>query len=721
MQLKLLLGIFLSSFFLCLSHPALSQKVTLHEVNKEYQIGKSLQIIVDEEKTISFEEINSGKFDHQFEKSEADVPNYAYLDANFWFKINLNDESSTDSRWYLQSSRTQIDTIKVYFEGDDGGFTEYASGDLYPYDSRIIKHKDFIFPIPKTEDGQQTIYIWCKGNFSKQFPFTIVEERTFAEASHKTDLTMGILFGIFIAMVIYNLLLFFSLRSLTYLYYVLYMGSFLLAMMALTGYGYEMLFNYWLRFANISNMFFIALTVLFASQFTRRFLAVKKYSKIFHYALYAPEVYSIFLVIVSLTGIWVDGFVLFASKSAAYCGMIGVLVFLPTGIGIYRKGSRPAYFYLIAWTALFAGVIIYVLKNNAILPQNTFTDMSIIIGAVAEAILLSLGMADRIKTLEKEQREARDKMISTLQVNEDLIKNQNQILEKKVAERTSEIMEKNVEIEQQLEEIAAQRDMLSATKLELERQNDNVTSSINYAQRIQKAMLPQEDRIQNVFRESFIMFRPRDIVSGDFYWYTEMDGKKIFTVADCTGHGVPGAFMSMIGINLLNEIINVRNVTDSGSILYKLNEGVQKALKQESSSNKDGMDMTLIVLDEEQKTIQFSGAKNPLVFVKDGELTVIKGNKNAIGGFSKNGNREYETHTISYQKDMMIYMFSDGFQDQFGGPDDRKFMVKRFKGLLNQLPEKPAEKQLAILNEELDDWMKNTRQLDDILVAGIRL
>jgi hypothetical protein len=290
-------------FYLFFNYSGLGQKVTLHEVNKEYQIGKSLQILVDEDKSIDFEDIKAGTYESQFEKSEVDVPNYAYLDANFWFKIELDDQSSMDSRWYLESSRTQIDTIKVYFKNTQGEFTEYASGDLYPYNSRIIKHKNFIFPIPKTESGIQIIYVSCKGNFSKQFPFTIIEERTFAEASHTTDLTMGILFGVFIAMVIYNLLLFFSLRSLTYLYYVLYMGSFLFAMMALTGYGYEMLFNYWLRFANISNMFFIALTVLFASQFTRRFLAVKKYSKIFHYALFAPEIYSIFLIIISLTGI----------------------------------------------------------------------------------------------------------------------------------------------------------------------------------------------------------------------------------------------------------------------------------------------------------------------------------------------------------------------------------------------------------------------------------
>lgn len=719
MQLKLFLRLVVGILFILIQHPAISQEITLHPSDTQYKIGKSLQILVDEKKSINFNDIKSGTYDDRFEQSEVDVPNYAYLDANFWFKITVNDQSKEDSRWYLESSRTQIDTIKVFFQNQEGGYTEYASGDLYPYESRIVKHKDFIFPIPKTE--KQIIYIWCKGNFSKQFPFTIIEERTFAEVSHKTDLTMGILFGVFIAMVIYNLLLFFSLRSLTYLYYVLYMGSFLLAMMALTGYGYEMLFNHWLRFANISNMFFIALTVLFASQFTRRFLSVKKQSKLFHYALYAPEVFSIFLIAVSFTGIWVDSFVLFASKMAAYCGMIGVLVFLPTGIGIYRKGSRPAFFYLIAWTALFVGVIIYVLKNNAILPQNTFTDMAIILGAVAEAILLSLGMADRIKVLEKEQRDTRDKMISTLKENEDLIRDQNQTLERKVAERTSEIMEKNTEIEQQLEEIAAQRDMLSATKLELERQNSNVTASINYAMRIQKAMLPQEDRIQNVFKESFILFRPRDIVSGDFYWYTEIEGKKIFTVADCTGHGVPGAFMSMIGINLLNEIVNVRNVTDSGSILYKLNEGVQKSLKQSSSRNQDGMDMALIVLDEKQKTIQFSGAKNPLMYVKDGELNIIKGSKNPIGGISKNGKQDYESHTISYEKGMMIYMFSDGFQDQFGGPEDRKYMVKRFKQLLHGLEKKSAEQQLSVLNTELDSWMNNTRQLDDILVTGIRL
>jgi serine phosphatase RsbU (regulator of sigma subunit) len=177
----------------------------------------------------------------------------------------------------------------------------------------------------------------------------------------------------------------------------------------------------------------------------------------------------------------------------------------------------------------------------------------------------------------------------------------------------------------------------------------------------------------------------------------------------------------MIGINLLNEIVNVRNVTDAGSILYKLNEGVQKSLKQESSSNKDGMDIALIVLDEEKKTLQYAGAKNPLVYIEDGEIRIIKGNKNAVGGLSKNEDRDYETHTIHYKKDTMVFLYSDGYQDQFGGPDDRKFMVKRFKELLHEIAEKPAEKQLVILNRELDAWMKNTRQLDDILVAGIRL
>lgn len=720
MRLK---AITIAFFYLFLfSNVSTGQVLTINDETKEYKIGKSLQILIDQQKTVTLEDLLQNRADDRFFLSDDDVPNYAYLDADFWFKLQLDDQSSGDTRWYLESSRTQIDTIAVYFLNADGSYSSYASGDLFPYESRIVKHKNFVFPIPKGDSLSHTILISCRGTFSKQFPFSIIEERTFAEQSHKTDIVMGLLFGVFLAMVVYNLFLFFGLRSLTYLHYVFYMGAFLLAMMALTGYGYELLFHQWLRFANISNMLFIGLTVLFASQFTRRFLAVKELSKVFHWGLYIPEFVALFLVIVSLLGIWVDGFVLFASKFAAYCGLIGVVFFLSAGVAIYRKGSRPAFFYLVSWSALFVGVIIYVLKNNAILPQNTFTDLSIIIGAVAEAILLSLGMADRIKILEQEQRKAQAKMIATLQENEQLIKNQNQMLEQKVEERTREIMEKNIEIEQQLEEIAAQRDMLSATKFELERQNDNVTASINYAKRIQKAMLPQEERIKNVFRESFIVFKPRDIVSGDFYWYTEIEGKKIFTVADCTGHGVPGAFMSMIGINLLNEIVNVRGVKEAGHILLKLNEGVQKSLKQESSNSRDGMDMSLVVIDEKKKSIQFAGAKNHLVMVNDDQLEVIKGSKHPIGGLDKApGIREYETHELKYTNHTMFYMFSDGYQDQFGGPDDKKFMIKRLKDLLQTIADMPVEKQLYILEDTIEKWMGKTKQLDDILMVGFRI
>jgi serine phosphatase RsbU (regulator of sigma subunit) len=185
---------------------------------------------------------------------------------------------------------------------------------------------------------------------------------------------------------------------------------------------------------------------------------------------------------------------------------------------------------------------------------------------------------------------------------------------------------------------------------------------------------------------------------------------------------VPGAFMSMIGFNLLNEIVNVRGITDAANILYKLNEGVQKSLKQETSNSKDGMDMALVVIDEKKKKLQYAGAKNPLIYVKDGQLEVIKASKSPIGGLSKlQEGRDYENHEITYDKDTIFYMFTDGYQDQFGGPHDQKFMIKRLKDMLQTIHDLPVEKQKFMLEDTLDKWMAKTRQLDDILMVGFRV
>jgi len=249
-----------------------------------------------------------------------------------------------------------------------------------------------------------------------------------------------------------------------------------------------------------------------------------------------------------------------------------------------------------------------------------------------------------------------------------------------------------------------------------------ITDSIHYASRIQSAILPPPEYIANYLSEHFILWKPRDIVSGDFYWMTEHNNKVIITAADCTGHGVPGAFMSMLGVSFLNEIVNKNEVTQANEILNQLRENVIRSLHQTGKENeaKDGMDISMCVFDFQSMTLQFAGAYNPLIMIRDGEATQIKADKMPIGIYFK-GQKSFTNNEIKIQKDDCFYISSDGYVDQFGGDDGRKFMSKKFKELLVEIHHNPMSVQREILNHEIETWRGKLEQIDDILVIGVRI
>jgi len=303
-----------------------------------------------------------------------------------------------------------------------------------------------------------------------------------------------------------------------------------------------------------------------------------------------------------------------------------------------------------------------------------------------------------------------------------VIKEKNEKLEHTVKLRTLELTEKNAELEQQQEEILAQNDHINDQNQELQRKNENITASINYAKRIQQAILPFEERIQAIFPEHFILFKPKNIVSGDFYWFQQIDNQKfIISALDCTGHGVPGAFMSMVGDAILNQVVLDKHIDDADEILNALNQGIRLALRQENSGNQDGMDASLCVINYAQKIMQFAGAKNPLYYVQDAQMNVIKGDRMPIGGSQYSLKQKFTRHNISFEKPIVFYIFSDGYQDQFGGVPTKKFMAKHFRELLFSISEKPVIEQCQILEETLQTWMQNQEQIDDILVIGGRI
>ncbi len=289
-------------------------------------------------------------------------------------------------------------------------------------------------------------------------------------------------------------------------------------------------------------------------------------------------------------------------------------------------------------------------------------------------------------------------------------------LDKKVKERTAEVVAQKEEIEAQKDELESQRDKLAE-------QQKHIMDSILYAKRLQYAILPTDDFVKELFPESFILFHPKDIVSGDIYWFYKQGNKRFFSAIDCTGHGVPGALVSMVGHNWLDYALKDLKLDRPVDILEALNSGVTTTFKERDEDNavKDGMDIALCCVDYTTMKLEFAGAYNPALIIRNGELIQLKGDKCPIGAFSRRAAAGYTHQEMDVQKGDMIYVFSDGYTDQFGGDNSRKFLMSNFRKLLMDVHQLPVNEQKDKMEEVLFDWMKYESQLDDILVIGIRV
>jgi serine phosphatase RsbU (regulator of sigma subunit) len=280
--------------------------------------------------------------------------------------------------------------------------------------------------------------------------------------------------------------------------------------------------------------------------------------------------------------------------------------------------------------------------------------------------------------------------------------------------------------------IQRQRKELAKAFAVIEEQNKDISDSIHYAREIQKAFLPRQADLSLLFKESFIFFEPRDVVSGDYFWFTktkfengtgEKTDKYLAAAIDCTGHGVPGALLSMTGFNILENIVNDRKIHEPAKILDTLHEEIRKKLRQHETPNRDGMDMALISYTPKTKELQFAGAKNPLILIQDKKVKRVKGNIKPIGGeiFELTEKQNFKQHNITLDKPTYLYVFSDGFADQLGGEKNRKYMKTKFRDFLLKHHNEPLEKQHDLIAREFNRWKGNNAQIDDVIVIGIKL
>ena len=298
--------------------------------------------------------------------------------------------------------------------------------------------------------------------------------------------------------------------------------------------------------------------------------------------------------------------------------------------------------------------------------------------------------------------------LALLKMRDDLSENE-RVLEQKVIARTEEVVKQKEEIEEKTKE--------------LEILFKQVTDSIHYAKRIQEAILPPNNMVKQVLPESFVLYKPKDIVSGDFYWIDKKNNWSYFAAVDCTGHGVPGAFMSIVGYNLLKDILKNTDSIEPSIIMDKMNDGVANTLHTNTASGKqtkDGMDMTLCALNFSTLELQFSGAFNPLYIIRNNELIQHKADKFPVGMFIGE-KQNFTNNLIQLQKGDSIYIFSDGYADQFGGPKGKKFMAGNFRELLVDVTKHPIEKRKTILNQTIEEWRGNLEQVDDILIIGVQV
>ncbi|MES2139312.1 MAG: hypothetical protein V4511_06360 [Bacteroidota bacterium] len=411
-------------------------------------------------------------------------------------------------------------------------------------------------------------------------------------------------------------------------------------------------------------------------------------------------------------------------------------------------------FFSIILISLFC--IYYFLKRSFSRKHGTLeAKRSELENAVNELKSAAVSQLEEKEKFEFEKKKAQEKnkkiwqMSETVYIEKKKVDEQVQLLQtekEKLEEEKKKVDEKVKKLWSQSMAIHKEKEKINEIKVEIELQHREVIDSVNYAKRIQEAILPSLYEISVCFPQSFVLFKPKNIVSGDFYWFSQQNEKIIIASIDCTGHGVPGAFMSVIGSTLLNQIVNEKGITDPGEILDLLDKGVNHSLHQTQagSQSRDGMDAAICCFEfdeqrtesEERRTVdgdklptpdsqlltklKFAGANRPLYYIKNNDLKEIKADKFSIGGLDYNNLKTFTTHTFLLEKNDSLYISTDGFADQFG-QNNKKLKTKKFKEILLSIQDKSMLEQKNFLDTFIENWRGNLEQTDDIQMIGIRV
>ncbi len=684
-------------------------------------LNKYLYILEDSTNNIEFSQIIGDSNKHKF----TSYRNYKKANTRFtrnktyWAKLVLKNQSDRN-HWILYAGRGSL--LELHYRDENGVYRTKINGSLVAGRKRDVKtfivESLYKFNVLLKPNKPVVFYLKIQGKFyNPRYALKLQNSNIYESEESYLIIIQSIFQGALWIIILYNIILFLIVKDKTYLFYVFYV---LMYSLYYLGY-YDFLNNYpytQVFVAMLSSEFSLVFYFLFMQLFVNAKVILGRWNKVINTWIIIKLifVFGLFIFVFNtLNLVDVDIFLLAIL-------LVDVIFFIVTFIFLVKSKSILARYFVIGSFLLMLGWALSVLSFFGLITvdqnENYFSQG----GLFLELVLFSVGLGYRERKNEQEKRLAQEE-------NARILKEQNVTLERKVKERTIEITEKNEELMVQKEEILTQRDALQERGEELQFAYNQITDSVRYAQTIQNAILPFEQKIKRVFEDYFIIFYPKDIVSGDFYWFNTIDDseypKAVVSAIDCTGHGVPGAFMSMIGNTLLNETINEKRIFDPAEVLTRLHDKIRQDLRQAETNNSDGMDMALCVVEQmpdQNYKLTFSGAKRPLYYIHEGELEQLKADRFSIGGEVYEDEREriFTNKEIILNKGDMFYMLTDGFGDT-PGMDRKRFGSRNIKKMISAAKDLSMPDQKENFEQTLANHMGDQEARDDVTFLGFKI
>ncbi len=696
------------------------QTIGLSSIKDRKDIYPEILYFQDVKGEMTIEEITQPAVQENFVTSDKKIKGSTIGESTFWLRIDLQT-NNMPSEYLLEFPLTFISKADFYYQKDNT-WQIVRDGCDVKWEDREIKNLFPTFSLqPLQKSSSQTVYLRIRID-SFQTPIYIYQKEYFDEFYFVKNILYGIFTGIILFVIINNLYLFFFFRERTYLYYALLVVSYLIFSGVYEGYFKILFINIPFLYHNYLSLLVFTgiLSYVLVPLYTIHFFEFDKKDVI-------SKVSIVFLVYILIT-LPLCFFPYYAAYNLEIVSFVGLLLTVIIAFKAKRRKYSNSMYFLVAYFSYLIFLILEMMVIEIGIPY-VFRLSYISIGVLVEMIILALALSKKFENKQKMLRREKEKIrVENLR----LVEEQNIILEEKVKIKTrdlqesyEEISQSNEELQQTHEEMITLNETLSGTYNKLKVTTEQMNSSIRYAQKMQTIFLPLKEDLLCYFENYFSIYLPKDTVSGDFYWFSQIsETKTIFALADCTGHGVPGAFMTMIGNTLLHEVVEVKGVESPAHILKNLDSAIRNTLKQNRSSNQDGMDISVCLFEKRKEDIlmTIASAKCKTYFkLNNAELEEFGGNKIYLGGkMRKRQEKEFTNLEVSLQKGNIIYFTTDGFADQ-NNKERKRFGTQNLKEILKDIMNYPLEKQKEELVEALAKHQGIEEQRDDITIVALKV